>query len=63
MDLYDLVDEPELLNAAGDDGWELIASTVNRIGCLMRQIEDDPAHALRTSSRPPRQRARDHAKA
>jgi hypothetical protein len=43
IDLNDLprkVDELDLLNDAGDYGWELVAITVNRIAFLRRQIDD-----------------------
>jgi hypothetical protein len=46
IDLGDLpprTDEVMLLNAAGADGWELVAITSNNIGYLRRQIED-PAY-------------------
>jgi hypothetical protein len=46
IDLGDLpprTDEVMLLNAAGADGWELVAVTSNNIAYLRRQIED-PAH-------------------
>ena len=43
IDLNDLprkVDELDLLNAAGDYGWELVAISVNRIAFLKRQVDD-----------------------
>jgi hypothetical protein len=43
IDLGDLpprTDEIMLLNAAGDDGWELVAITTNYIAILKRQTED-----------------------
>jgi hypothetical protein len=46
-------DEVVLLDAAGDDGWELVAITSNHIAYLKRQIEDPadvPAKPLRVRS-------------
>jgi hypothetical protein len=43
IDLNDLprkADDLDLLNDVGDDGWELVAITVNRIAFLKRQIDD-----------------------
>jgi hypothetical protein len=55
LDLNDLprkVGELDVLNDAGDDGWELVAITVNRIAFLKRQIEDDPAPSRRRRTAP-----------
>jgi hypothetical protein len=41
LDLNDLprkTDELDFLNGAGDDGWELVAITVNRIAFFKRQV-------------------------
>jgi hypothetical protein len=61
IDLGDLpprTDEVMLLNAAGADGWELVAVTSNNIAYLRRQIEDPkgglPADAGRAGHAPGR---------
>jgi hypothetical protein len=36
------VSEIDLLNTAGDVGWELVAITSNRIAFFKRQIDDEP---------------------
>jgi hypothetical protein len=56
VDLNDLpprVRELDILNAAGNVGWELVVITANRIAFLKRQIDDDP-----TLGRAPSRRGR-----
>jgi hypothetical protein len=38
----------QLLNGAGNSGWELVAITTNRIAYLKRQV-DDPPHTTSTT--------------
>ena len=45
------VSELDLLNTAGDVGWELVAITANRIAVFKRRIDDGPVHGLRAPSR------------
>ena len=54
VDLNDLpprVRELDLLNAAGEVGWELVTITDNRIAFLKCQIDDDPAPGRAPSRR------------
>ena len=54
VDLNDLPPracELDLLNAAGEVGWELVSITDNRIAFLKRQIDDDPAPGRAPSRR------------
>jgi hypothetical protein len=53
IDLNELspkTDEIDILNGAGDEGWELVVITVNNIAYLKRQLED-PTPALDARSK------------
>jgi hypothetical protein len=46
----------DLLNDAGDDGWELVAITINGIGYLKRQLRE-PARPASRRRQPPSKEA------
>jgi hypothetical protein len=55
IDLNELppkTDEIEILNGAGDEGWELVVILTNNIAYLRRQLEDEtPALDARSTRR------------
>jgi hypothetical protein len=54
LDLADLpgrVNEVEMLNKAGEDGWELIAIVANHVAYLRRQVDEPDAPDDRSTRR------------
>jgi hypothetical protein len=59
IDLADLpskIDELALLNAAGEDGWELVTITSNNVAHLRRQVADPAPPADKPAPTRPRRK-------